>query len=320
MIIDKDPLLSILDYARYAPSVHNTQPWLFKREGNGATIFLNQERRLEAGDPVGRQTWISIGCCVEALVVAACAAGFSTRVELSNENQIKIGFKSSPAVNNHDKSLALAIKDRFTDRSIYSRKAVSTESLEIIRSTSAAKGIKVIVSEDPKLISTVANLTSKGIRLALSNPEFRDELSRFVVPPFKKRGDGIPTRSLRLNTLGGLLELASLRFGLNVKKRAKDEYKTWLSSSALVLVLSQGDTKEYWMNAGRTYMRCALEATGQGLRSATSAAAVEAADFHEDIEKMLGLNQRLQAIIRVGYGQSPPVYSPRLALDKLMLH
>jgi hypothetical protein len=46
---------------------------------------------------------------------------------------------------------------------------------------------------------------------------------------------------------------------------------------------------------------------------------VEAADFHTDIEQLLGTKERLQAVMRIGYSNARPVHSKRLPLEQLLI-
>ncbi len=109
-----------------------------------------------------------------------------------------------------------------------------------------------------------------------------------------------------------------LKLGLNTGKEAALEEKRWLSASAIVLITTEGDLHDDWFEAGRVYMRVSLEIERSGFSQATSAATVEAATFHEDIEKLLGTSQRLQAAIRIGKGVSKRKYSPRVSAEELI--
>lgn len=316
---DDNKMLEILDLARHSPSVHNTQPWRFGFDGAKVAIQLESQRRLKAGDPVGRQTWISLGCLIETILTAAKSHSLAGN-PIINEGGAHIAFSRSSAPTAIDLKLAKAILNRFTDRSRYRVKPLPQRSIDLVTSIDPDEDTSIVLIDDKEKIKKVAALTSKGIRLALSHPDFRSELARFITRPFSSRADGIPTKSLRLNPLAGIFEPLMVKTGLNTAFTAKHDYSIWASSPAIALVLSKGDNEDHWVRAGRTYMRLALHTTALGLRSATSAAVVEAADFHEDVEHMVGSKQRLQAVMRIGYSNSKEVHSPRLPLDQLLLH
>lgn len=63
-------------YATLAPSGHNAQPWKFAVQEDTIHILPDYARCLPAVDPQNRELWISLGCALENLVLAAQAAGY----------------------------------------------------------------------------------------------------------------------------------------------------------------------------------------------------------------------------------------------------
>src|SRR5689334_4164473 len=77
---DNDKIRFLLRYAQLAPSTHNIQPWLFKVAAPVLKIYFNPKLTLPEGDALGRDLYISIGCCIENLVTAATYFGLKTEV------------------------------------------------------------------------------------------------------------------------------------------------------------------------------------------------------------------------------------------------
>ena len=75
-----DQLREIVRYATLAPSGHNTQPWKFAVAENTIRIFPDYDRQLPVVDPEHRELFISLGCALENLVVAAAGAGYAADV------------------------------------------------------------------------------------------------------------------------------------------------------------------------------------------------------------------------------------------------
>lgn len=69
-----------LRYAILAPSSHNAQPWRFRVDGNVVHVAADESRWLEVADPDRRELFVSLGCAVENLVVAAEEFGFDPTV------------------------------------------------------------------------------------------------------------------------------------------------------------------------------------------------------------------------------------------------
>lgn len=312
MLSEKD-FKKLIETARYAPSVHNTQPWKISRTDEGMEIAVDKAHKLEPGDPTGRQTIISLGILTEAISLTGETIGLNTKEIKFNNDKVILKFENMKPKDNEIEY----IRKRSTDRSIYKKVLIDKRAEENIKRSWAADGLELHFIKDRKFIDELAELTSKGIRLALSNPDFRKELSDCLVLPWSGKKRGISVRSLYIPWFLAVLQPVMLRLGMNTGQEAKLEKKRWLSASAVVLITTDGDLHEDWFEAGRAYLRASLAIEKSGLSQATSAATVEAATFHEDIEKLLGTNQRLQAVIRIGRGAGKRRYSPRLGVDEL---
>lgn len=68
--------------ATRAPSIHNTQPWLFTASDDVLEVFTDPSRALPVLDPSGRQRVISCGVAVEFAAVALRVAGRDAQVAL----------------------------------------------------------------------------------------------------------------------------------------------------------------------------------------------------------------------------------------------
>jgi len=75
----------IINYAIKAPSGHNTQPWFFAIYENSIIITPNFERSLPAVDPNNRELFISLGCAVENLCIAANHYGYESQTDINSE-------------------------------------------------------------------------------------------------------------------------------------------------------------------------------------------------------------------------------------------
>ena len=72
---------AVVELARLAPSVHNTQPWLFHAVGDVLTLSGDPARRLPALDPDARQQTISCGAALYLARLAMRLQGFDSIVE-----------------------------------------------------------------------------------------------------------------------------------------------------------------------------------------------------------------------------------------------
>jgi nitroreductase len=68
--------------ATAAPSIHNTQPWLFRLRGDTVDVLVDRRRQLHTLDPDGREMFVSVGAAMFNLRVAVRAHGWEARVRL----------------------------------------------------------------------------------------------------------------------------------------------------------------------------------------------------------------------------------------------
>lgn len=310
-------LSKILDTARCAPSVHNTQPWKVRSDGTEVIVSLDPEHTLQEGDPTGRQTTISLGIFAEAFRIGAEANAVSIVNMKLEDRELIISLsegdnpgKSSPEVK--------LLKSRATDRSIYKPVNIPKELTEELNNAATSDSIEVHVVTDRGKLSKIAELTQKGISLAMSNPKFRSELTKYLVLPWSKSRRGIAVKSLYLSTFLEIMQPIFLKMGWGLQAESKTERRRWDSASAVVVITASGDSREYWFEAGRTYLKTSLAIEGAGLAQATSAAVVEASTFHEDIEALIDTNKRILCMLRIGNGASNRYYSPRVSADELL--
>ena len=86
--LQKDNFYKIINYAIKAPSGHNTQPWFFAIYENSIIITPNFERSLPAVDPNNRELFISLGCAVENLCIAANHYGYESQTDINFDDVI----------------------------------------------------------------------------------------------------------------------------------------------------------------------------------------------------------------------------------------
>ena len=84
-LLEKNTFLT--RFAILAPSSHNTQPWTFVSSREKIVICRNLARRLPVADSNDRQHFLSIGCCIENIVVAADYYGYVTKVVYGENGQ-----------------------------------------------------------------------------------------------------------------------------------------------------------------------------------------------------------------------------------------
>src|SRR5689334_8091394 len=72
----------VVAQAARAPSIHNTQPWVFSWDGRGFELHADTQRGLNAIDPDGRELVLSCGAALYNLRLALRKLGVDSTVTL----------------------------------------------------------------------------------------------------------------------------------------------------------------------------------------------------------------------------------------------
>lgn len=77
----------LIRYACLAPNSHNTQAWQFVMNGNRVDIRPDFSRRTPIVDPDDHHLYVSLGCALENLLLAAESRGLSGEVGLLDDGR-----------------------------------------------------------------------------------------------------------------------------------------------------------------------------------------------------------------------------------------
>src|SRR6478735_4015382 len=71
------PLKLLVTYAAMAPSGHNAQPWLFRVRDREIDLLSDFSRLIHTADVDRREMYVSLGCALENLLIAAEESGLA---------------------------------------------------------------------------------------------------------------------------------------------------------------------------------------------------------------------------------------------------
>lgn len=133
---DTGTLETALDMAARAPSVQNSQPWLWRIARDAVHLYADRGRQLGDGDADHRDVLLSCGAVLDHCVVAFAALGWLGRVrrfpDRSDPNHlalIEVIEQPSPAAS---VELADAITQRRADRRRYAGVSMPAGTLELL--------------------------------------------------------------------------------------------------------------------------------------------------------------------------------------------
>jgi hypothetical protein len=315
---------ALIRLATLAPSGHNTQPWKFLIQGNSIRIYPDFSRRLPVVDPDNHALFISLGCALENLIVAAQHRGFRSEVEYfpPQEAQECLVVHLIPEATHADSDLMRAISERQSTRTVYEDREIPAIALQKLVAASQQAGIQFRLLRAKQEIERVVELVKTAIRHQFSDPAFVSELVdwvRFNPREVEWHQDGLAGAALGIPPLPRWLGKILMKRLATAESQAKQCEKLIRSSSALMVFIAEKDDQWHWVNLGRSFERVALSATALNLKHAHLNMPCEVLKVRSQLQQDLGLEKAQPLLLlRLGYAQPMP-RSPRRPLQDVLL-
>ena len=310
-----EQLRFLLNYAVLAPSVHNSQPWLFKIDDDIVELYADRTRALPVVDPDDRELTISCGAALLHLRLALQHFGYAgTIVTLPDAYdpdllaRLHLGNTRDAAPEEH--ALFDAIGLRRTNRQAFEQRAVPAEVIIALQEAAHVEGAWLSIVQDEEERNAVADLIALGDQVQWANKHFRRELAAWTRSSRNRRRDGIPGNAL---SFSNMIAQASLRagrtFNLDNGQAASD--RQLATGSPVLAVLGTdvdgGDGAYDWLMAGQALARVLLYARSQGVWASFLNQPIEVPEVRLMLHNIIERGGSPQQLLRMGYG---PEVSP----------
>lgn len=305
---------SLLDFAVLAPSSHNSQPWLFEVSDDRILVYANRQRQLVASDVNDRELYISLGCAITNIVIAAQALGLQATVAHTVDKQdlaATITFHAETSGNNSS-PLLQAILTRTNNRNPYSSQHVPAHFFESVRSKLLAS-LRFDVVTNPEQKKLLAETVVQAGIEAMNSEAFRQELNQYVKSNFTRSSFGMPGFGMGIPAPISLLAPTMVKH-LNMNRlTAKKDFKILTTHTPVFgIISSTEDNPDVWLKTGEFFETVALQAEASSIRVGVWAAPIEIGSYYQAVQKILGIQERPQMFFRMGYTNNVPKHSPRL--------
>ena len=331
----------LLRAAAAAPSVHNTQPWLFAAGADGIDLYADPTRRLRHGDPDGRSLLVSVGAAVLDVRVALAHLGLAAATEIDAGlagslahhlgdgsdapfpvARVRAAGKAETVSGNASAALARlfpAIWTRRTNRRPFRAEPVPAVLLDILAAAAGAEGARLRPVVDPSSVAAVVGLLRAAEQAEAGDPALLGERAAHVGGP--GRTSGIPVASLgpRSAPAAGDSSGAAVR-DLGVGVAAVRESAAFETAPTLALLGTPGDEPADWVRAGQALQRLWLEVTTAGLHASLLNQPLEHPRLRPALLALApGAGAAAQVLLRIGHGEPVPP-TPRRPLSELRIH
>ena len=305
----------LLRYAVLAPSRRNSQPWLFHIRGSEVRVYADTSRWLRVADPDQRELYISLGCAIENLLVAAEYFGFGHDVAYaegdSAEGAAAVVTLASGVAPTDVRGAEMfdAIRLRKTNHGVYADREIEERVLERLRRAVVEPGLEVYLSGDPALKAAVNDLVARADGVQFADPAWREELGRCI----GQGALGAPRLTAKLEQLAVTwLDLGGAS--------ARRDTRVFRSAPVFGVVLSRASGRADWIRAGQAFERICLTAALRGLGLQPVSQIVEVPETRERLRELLpnGGANPLQPF-RLGYAEPEREHTPRRPIEEVIL-
>lgn len=298
-----DQLQTAMEAASRAPSLHNTQPWHFSLDGDGALlVHADRRRQLTAQDADGRELAISCGAAAAHARTALRGEGHGVRLTIRPDPydldllaRIQVTGASWPS--QEEQRRADALRLRRTDRTAFADAPLPQTLVEEICTAAQQDGawVRVLDGDDAVELAVLLSAADAAQRLDAS---VQDDLRRWTRDaPLST--DGVP--SDQHDRLGSPVVLRD--FGPDRVPPQPVEDPPHAEHPVLLVIGTDGDTAADWVRAGVAMSDLWLAATARGIVASPLSQVIEVPATRARLGGALHVLGRPQVVLRAGWPQ-----------------
>jgi hypothetical protein len=342
-------MLALVRAGILAASPHNTQPWLFRVQGNEIDVLAETSRNTGGLDPFLRELHIGMGCALENMDIASPTAGYLADIDLADgalnlHTDTSIPHRVATArctpASLPPNPLYAMLPDRHTNRTPYELRALPASfQQELLAMPQSLPNTKVFLFTAEDQRQSIVNLVSRCNEIVYSDRAVLEGTVPwervFKWRAVEQRRDGIT-----LEDYGAPTSLAALIYCLPTRietavlarmaKGAMGSYPKQLAASPMfgIIAVRERYSLSQCLQAGRLWERAHLLATSRGIAARPINEAVELIDIENAEGRPRVTETKLAALIgdtswqptfmfRMGYAARSGSASPRRDLAQV---
>lgn len=315
---DTDTLRTALMLATRAPSVHNSQPWLWRIGEESLHLFANPDLHLPRTDPDRRDLMISCGAALHHCTTALTALGWQSIVHRmpNRANPAHLAaIELTPCTpTDTDIALAAAIPRRRTDRRTFGRWPVSPADIALMGARAARMGVSL-----RRIDGTIKlkEIVDQSVAAHAQDWDYLHELAMWSGR--HASAAGVPARNCPPPQAAAPLPgrfFASAELAQPARLRPAED------RAAIVVLGTRDDDELARLRAGEATSAVLLTCTATGLATCPVTEPLEVAATRERIgEEVYGSTAHAQMMLRIGWAPvtaDPLPATPRRAYEDVV--
>lgn len=284
-----------------APSLHNSQPWLWVADGATLHLWADPRQSMPATDHTGRELVLSCGAVLDHLRVAMAAAGWDSATERLPEpgapdHLAVVRFRPMGTVTGEHRRRAGAILRRRTDRLPLDPPARWPDlHSALCRAVVPFDVLLDAVSDDQR--PRLAEESELEEALRRYDTTYVSELRRWT-SPFESDATHVPDSALVSTSEAARVDIArAFPPAGGARRRAAIDHDR---SKIVVLSTRHDDARADVLRCGEALSAVLLECTMAGLATCTLTHMTEMAASREAVGRIVGTSGQPQLLVRVG--------------------
>lgn len=312
-----EALENAFEMAVRAPSIHNTQPWIWRPTTAGIELFADTRRQLSVTDSTRRSLLVSCGATLHHLRVALSASGWASTVEYFPDRSAPDHLATVRTVRQHPSESridqAAAILLRRTDRRHYVPQSIPVGHMRSLATQVGSFGA-VIRQVPAPMLPLLAAPMLRAASLHETDPGYQGEIMAWSGR--NRITDGVPSRNVPTAPLAGNVPVRSFADPALEEPADRPDGAQWL------VLGTPHDDRRAQLRAGEAVSALLLTATHLGLATSVQTEALGVAETRQEIRSgLLHDCAYPQAMIRVGWrpeNSTPLSATPRRPVAEML--
>lgn len=316
-----ESVAGLLSTAGRAPSIFNSQPWLFRVGTYAIDLYADPSRRLRI-DRSGREMLISCGAALFGLRMAIRAIGYEPVVGVLPDPEdpgllarVRLGARSP--VTQAERQLVDAIPHRHTHRGSFAAAPLPRGLMIRLQHDAVVERAALAIIDQPSAYAQLSGIVRRTVSEMSGDQRARADVRQWVRAPGSTAVDGVPVSAIALPARGRLGRLAQRDMDLG--RGAGELSEDGPPPAVTAILLTAGDTRADWLRAGQALHRMLAHAASHWVFASLYSEPTESALARALIRSRLTLPGAPQLVLQFGVARSTratarrPVEGIRLA-------
>jgi hypothetical protein len=312
-----------VSYGVLAPSIYNTQPWLFRLEGDALELRADPTRALPVTDPDYRELTISCGAALMNIRVALRHFGYAGDVTLLpdvDQPTLLARVRTGPRAEemDEDRTLFFAIERRHTNLGEFEPRPVPDAFLEVLRASAQHEcaWLRFVTKESDRV--ALADLITESDCIQGSNPMRRSEQAEWAARARVGSPEGGSEPSSEPSGRISFDAAMQREAMAGIEAQAARDVRVVLRSPVVTILGSSGDGVQDWLATGQALERVLLRAAAEGVFAYFPNQPIRDPRLRPWLRLVAAHEGAPQLVLCMGYAP-PPSTTPRRWVGDAML-